>query len=244
MRAENFVNNDSGVIGLSCLVSFDRFDIINSFGLDYMHCVLLGVTRKLFDFYLHPNNHHETFYVKKNKQSELNRLLLSIKPNREVTRRPRSLRQRANYKASEIRSILLFYFPMLLPNILADVYVQHFRLFSSAVYLLSKSRISRIELNVARGKLEQFVRDFQNMFGQKEMVMNVHLLTHIAKCVEVSGPLWAQSAFPFERNNGCLLKFVNGTTDVLDQISSRYVIWKGLQDTNEKKIQILVSREK
>lgn len=35
-----------------------------------------------------------------------------------------------------------------------------------------------------------------------------------------------QSAFPFERTNGCLLKFVNGTQDVLDQITTKYMMWK------------------
>lgn len=51
------------------------------------------------------------------------------------------------------------------------------------------------------------------------MVMNVHLLKHV---------LWCHSAFAFERNNGVLLKKVNGTTDVLLQVASKYSFSKAI----------------
>lgn len=126
MRKKKFDDNDDGVVGLSCLVSMPQFDIINSFGTDYMHCVALGVTRKLFSLFFDSKNHEQSFFINKHRFAKLDKLLLSIKPNREVTRLPRSLYQRANYKASEIRSILLFYFPICLIKILPAKYVSHF----------------------------------------------------------------------------------------------------------------------
>lgn len=39
---------------------------------------------------------------------------------------------------------------------------------------------------------------------------------------------WVHSAFPFERNNGVLLRMVNGTTDVLLQSSSKYSLSKAV----------------
>ena len=48
------------------------------------------------------------------------------------------------------------------------------------------------------------------------------MLRHIALCVKNLGPLWVQSMFIFESKNGELLKMVNGTTDVLQQISTKY----------------------
>lgn len=65
MLKNNFDCNCDGVIGLSCLVSVPHFDIIKSFGIDYMHCILLGVVRKLLDFYLDSKNHKHIFYIKK-----------------------------------------------------------------------------------------------------------------------------------------------------------------------------------
>lgn len=67
------------------------------------------------------------------------------------------------------------------------------------------------------------------------MVMNVHLLKHLPHSVRNSGPLWSQSVFSFEQNNGCLLKFVNGTSDVLRQISSKYVLKKSIEKNTEPK---------
>lgn len=160
-------------------------------------------------------------------------MMLSIKPNREVTRKARSLSQRANYKASELRSILLFYFPVCINKLLPDAYVTHFRRLSSAIYTLLKDKITANELSHAHHNLTMFVNDFQTYFGKKHMVMNIHLLSHIVQCVESLGPLWSQSTFAFERNNECLLKFVNGTTDVLEQISNEYIISKNIQESNE-----------
>lgn len=58
--------------------------------------------------------------------------------------------------------------------------------------------------------------------------MNIHLLKHLVQSVRQLGPLWSHSAFPFERNCGCLLKLVNGTSDVLHQISTKYALTKTL----------------
>lgn len=234
MRKKKFENTDDGVVGLSCLVSMPNFDLINSFGIDYMHCVVIGVTRKICDLYFDSKNKKKTFYINKKKQGILNERLLSIKPNREVMRLPRSLTQLAKFKASETRSILLFYFPICLIKILPAEYVTHFRRLSSAIYKLLKPTISEVELEEVHRNLTSFVTDFQDYFGLKNMVMNVHLLTHIVESVKCLGPLWSHSAFPFERNNGCLLKFVNGTTDVLDQIASKYGIWKNIEVPNKK----------
>lgn len=222
-------SNSDGVIGKSCLVSLPNFNIINGFGIDYMHCVLLGVVRKLLNLFLNSKHHKRCFYLDKKKMAILQRKLLSIKPIREIIRKPRPLKDLSNYKANELRSILLYYFPVCLIGILPPKYVTNFQQLSFAIYILLKSNINCQDLIDAKELLELFVHDFQLLYGKFNMVMNVHLLTHIVESVRFLGPLWAQSAFGFERNNGCLLKFVNGTKDVLDQMSSKYLIKKYLE---------------
>lgn len=223
--------NRDGIMGISCLVSLPKFKIITGFGIDYMHCVDLGVVRKLLNFFVNSKYHKKPFYLNKEKLALLDQKLLSIKPISEISRKPRSIKNRCDYKANEFRSILLYYFPVCLINVLPSEYVEHFQLLSSAIYILSKSSISRDDLFEAEQKLKIFVREYENLYGKIEMVMNVHLLTHIVESVRNLGPLWTQSAFPFERNNGILLKLINGSTDVLDQISSKYLLKKYLQET-------------
>lgn len=77
--------------------------------------------------------------------------------------------------------------------------------------------------------MKDFVHGFEALYGKHEMVMNVHLLTHIVDSVRYLGPLWVTSAFGFERNNGILLKYVSGTVGVIDQISSKYLLKRYLQ---------------
>lgn len=151
---------------------------------------------------------------------------MAIKPNREVNRKPRSLELRSTFKGSEFRSMLLFYLPVCLTGCVSDVYVKHFRLLSAAIYILLKSTITREERDEAEKMLHKFVKQHQELFGVDNMVMNVHLLKHLVEDVRSLGPLWTHSTFPFERNNGVLLKKANGTTDVLQQISSKYCLSK------------------
>lgn len=129
--------------------------------------------------------------------------------------------------------MLLYYLPVCLPGFLPNVYVKHVRLFSAAVYILLQKTISSEEVDRAEQMLQLFVKQHQDLFGKQNMVMVVHLLTHLTESVRRLGPLWCHSAFPFERNNGFLLKLANGTTDVLHQISSKYCLAKSLINKNE-----------
>lgn len=192
-----------------------------------MHCIM-GIMRKLLDFYLASKFRKRAFHINKTKFSLLEKRLLSIKPTREITRTPRSLNQLADYKASELKYILLYYFPICLIGTIPQRYVTHFQLLSSSVYTLLKSKITSRELTETEEKWRGFVDIFQVFFGKTNMVMNIHLLMHLVESVRNLGPLWSHSAFPFEKNNGCLLKLVKGTTDVIHQISNKYIMQKCL----------------
>lgn len=215
---------------MSCLVPLQHFNIIKSFGIDYLHCVLLGVEKRLLNFFCDPMYSESKFYITKKKRELLNKRILALKPNREVNRKPRSLGLRSKFKGSEFRSMLLYYLPVCLPGCMPNVYVQHFRLLSAAIYILLKKTITRKEIDEAENMLHRFVKQHQHLFGADNMVMNVHLLKHLAQSVLSLGSLWGHSTFSFERNNGVLLKKANGTTDVLLQISSKYCLSKSMID--------------
>lgn len=195
---------------------------------DYMHGCLLGVQKRLLNFFFNSRYNGKDFYISPIKRKSLNSKLLAIRPTSCITRKPRSLDQRKNFKASEFRSLLLYYLPVILPGSIPKVYIDHVRQLSAAVYTLLKIKISHTEVDQTETMLHKFVRDHQHLFGKESMVMVVHLLKHLSDTVRNLGPLWCNSTFPFERNNGCLLKLINGTTDVLHQISSKYTLSKSL----------------
>lgn len=120
-----------GVKQISCLVALNDFDLINGFCVDYMYAVLLGNVKKIMNLWIDSGNHNEPFYIK----PVLNTRIQSIKPTREIARKPRSIFERANFKANEYQSLLLFYLPCCLNGVLKKCYVDHFQLLSSAIYV-------------------------------------------------------------------------------------------------------------
>lgn len=57
-----------GVKGVSPMVAFEHFDLSKSFCIDYMHAVLLGVTRKIINFWTLPKFHKQPFYINKTRK--------------------------------------------------------------------------------------------------------------------------------------------------------------------------------
>lgn len=204
--------------------SFQHIDVINGFCLDYMHCVLLGIVKNLIKLWCSSSNFKMNFYLNKNRQTTLNARLLAVKPISEISRKPRALDQLADLKANEFRSLLLFYLPICLEDLLPKKYIDHLRLLSFSIYILLKPKISSNELELCERRISEFVPLYQKYYGKINMTMNIHLLLHMVECVKNCGPLWSQSAFAFESFNGRLLKFVNGHLDVLCQITSKYIL--------------------
>lgn len=225
----------NGVKSISCMIAACDFDLINGFSIDYMHCALLGTMRHLMDLWLNTENHAEAFYISNKRQVVLSNRILSIKPNAEIARKPRSVFERKNFKANEFRTLLLYYLRYSLVDLLPIRYIEHFQLFSSAIYALLKETISTEDIFIAEAKLNQFSDQFEKLYGVEHVRINLHLLRHMGSSVRYLGPLWAQSSFTFEMNNGIIVKANNATKNFLHNLSWKYVLKNSLQNETEKK---------
>lgn len=192
-----------GVKGVSILLLMPMFNIISGFVPDYMHSVLLGVTRQFVSLWLDPQNCMQTWYIGRQIR-QLDSKLLQIKPPHEITRTPRSLASRKYWKASEWRSFLLFYALVILPGILPPLFLDHFVMLVYSLHILLQERISQQEIKSAHISLCTFVQKMDVLYGKENITFNVHQLVHISESVENWGPLWATSSFNFENNNGTL----------------------------------------
>lgn len=211
-----------GVKHLSCVTAAVNVDLVNSFSIDYLHCVLLGVTRKHLDLFLNSNNNKEHFYITTRKQDAMNKRLISIKPPLEIGRKPRSIFDRASYKGNELRSILLYYIRFCLHGLVPMRYVNHIQLLSSAIYLLLQESISKDDLSLAESRIIEYANQFESLYGKSNITMNLHLLRHIPDAVRHLGPLWSQSTFGFEANNGEIVKSTHAKKHFLHQIAWKY----------------------
>ncbi|CAI8020857.1 hypothetical protein GBAR_LOCUS12434 [Geodia barretti] len=224
MEAEATSQVVYGVKGKSILHNLPEFDIINNNPVDYMHCVLLGVVRTLISLWFDSKNHKEPWYIGR-RISEAESRLLGVKPPDVVTRVPKSFRGRG-WKATECRTFLLYYLP-LLHGILPDKYLVHALLLSKAMRLLLADEISQADIEIADNLLGLYWRLTEDYYGLKHCKVNVHLLGHLSHYVKLFGPLWTHSAFAFEDAIGGLVKKSHGTHDIANQIVTSFILqWR------------------
>lgn len=101
MKEANTLNKTVfGVKGISVLISIPKFNL--SFGLpvDIMHGVFLGVAKTMAEMWFDSKNHKKPFYIGK-KIRTIDKLLLDIHPFSEISRYPRHISQRHQWKANE-----------------------------------------------------------------------------------------------------------------------------------------------
>lgn len=181
-----------GIRGISPLASV--FDIVASVPIDYMHCVLEGVTRWLMRAWFDSSFHSSPFYIGRHIL-KIDCELLKQRPPHEFSRPPRSIKKHFKYwKASELRNWLLFYSLPLLLGILPSLYWHHFALLVCAMHMMLGESISASQIHSAEQMLIDFCDLMPELYGMASCTANAHLLSHLAKYVRLWGPLWTHSA--------------------------------------------------
>lgn len=213
----------NGVERMSCFGRLQNFDVIFSFLYDYMHQILLGPVKLLLHAWFDKHNSKEWFYVTPKRQLIINGRLAKIK-SLEYSMNPRPIGELKKFKAKDFRNFLLYYIVPCFQGVLSEKCLNHFKLLSAAIYMLLKKTITAQDVSTAKAKLMDFVKEFEVLYGKHRVTMNIHLITHIPLLIQLSGPLWVQSAFFFESNNGILVKSIKGPTHVLSQITKKYLL--------------------
>lgn len=210
-----------GIKGPSPVLRLTGLDLVWGFPPDYMHCVLEGVTKQLTELWLTFTG--TPFYVGR-LLGEIDNRLSAIRPPISFSRSVRSLRERAFWKATEWRYWLLFYSLPSLHGFLPRIYLHHLSHLSVSVFLLLKEVVTEQDIYEAEKRLEIFVVQMGNLYGDVSATFNVHQLLHLGKSVRMFGPLWATSTFPFENGNGHVLRLVSAAKGVPMQIAERCIM--------------------
>lgn len=192
-----------------------------------MHCALLGIMKKMLNLWLDTANHLQDYYIKKKCQLALSHRLVNIKPVSEILRKSRSIFARSDFKANEYRSLLFYYLRFALVGLIGAKYRKHFEIFSTSIYALSKDKISFRTIEHADTQLNYFA------YGKSNITLNLHLLRHLAMSLKHLGPLWSQSAFAFEANNGVVVKANTSSDKIAHQLVWKYVMKHTIESTDE-----------
>ncbi|XP_032796164.2 uncharacterized protein LOC116932512 [Daphnia magna] len=225
---KNFRNktHDGHHTGTSILEQLD-IDMISVFAIDYIHCVCLGVMRKLLWIWI-----RGPLAIRIGRQnidliSDALMNIVDFIPS-DFSRKPRSLAELARWKATELRQFLLYTGPAVLKNIfkgtkqLEDFY-NHFMLLHTAIKILSSPHLCQeTEYNkYAKDLLILFVEQCKSLYGDSFISYNFHCLIHLADDVIRFGALDRYSSFTFENNMKTVKAMVRKHECVLAQIVRR-----------------------
>lgn len=142
MNAASVKNRLKGFKGLSGLSYFQSFDMTSGTVPDYMHAVLLGVTKTLMNKWFSATESGKHYFICK-LLPQLSNRLLNIKPPYHIESLPRDLEKHyANFKTTEVQAFLLYYSLPCLHGILSDKYIQYIAHLSEAVYILLGDEIT------------------------------------------------------------------------------------------------------
>jgi hypothetical protein len=217
-KATTTKTNTHGIKGPSFLMMTESFDYVRSTAVDYMHCALLGIERLLTNLWFLPKHAKELFSLYSYLDLVDSRLS-QIKPPGTISRLPRSISEHFKFwKASELRSWMLYYSLPVLHDIMHYDYFYHYAAFVCAIHTLCQDSISENEIILSEKLLNYFVLMTGSLYGDRYLTLNIHSLLHLPQCVRELGPLWGHSCFPFENANGDLQKFFHGTQFIDMQI--------------------------
>lgn len=180
-----------GVKGPSWLSTVPNFDLVQGVAVDYMHCVLLGVTRLLLRLWFTSSHHKEPWYIGRHVV-EVDKRLCAIRPPDEILRTPRSVEKTVKYwkgqcvcmymyvllmalfvtflAAHELQAWLLHYSPAVLHHILPEEYYQHYLLLVEGVYLLLKDTVKEGDIKQSSRLLKHYCILFPSYYGTTSSV--------------------------------------------------------------------------
>lgn len=195
--------------------------MVSTFPIDYMHCICIGVTKKLLLTWI-----SGSLSVRLHNRliTQISEKLLSIRCciPLEFNRKPRSLSDLSYWKATELRTFLVYAGPVVLESYLDISVYENFLLLHCAVtILLSATHISTFGADFAGSLLDIFVNHSKKIYGKEFIIYNVHMLCHLHEDVKIFGPLDQFSCFPFENFLGQLKGLVRSPVNPLAQVYRR-----------------------
>ena len=222
-----------GVKGFSPLLKFQDFDIVRGCPPDVMHCVYHGTVRRTVLLWFDSSNHH----LQTCKADDFDKELLVLKPPSSITRRPRSLNERLDWKASEWKNFLLYYSVFVLPATMPRNYRKHFFLLSFSLHILNTENVSTARLQLAQRAFLKFLQGIDELYGSTNYTYNNHLLLHLCKFYQWWGPVWGYNAFKYEDGIRKLNFYHHGSNSVNIQSMKHYLLHHNVQQLCETAFQ-------
>lgn len=200
-------------------------DMIKSFPTsDPLHLLEEGVMKKLLFIWRKGTS---IFKKKWSNQIQLYVSTLISFLNKElpskINRKVRALQFINYWKATEFRTMLLYYGIVIFKDVLdGQTYIHFLQLCLATRICSSKTYLKNINFkNVARKLFEAFCNNFVKIDGRDSVVSNVHNIAHIFDDVDNFGSLTEISTYPFENHLRDIKLRIQPSKTPLNQVTHR-----------------------
>ena len=141
---------------------------------------------------------------------------------KEFPRKTRSFFFLDRYKATEFRLFLLYVGAVTIIDIVPEKYYKNFLILQCGMIILLSPSLFKNNLLLASNFLNAFVDHYTSLYGNNNVVHNVHSLRHLSYDSKRFGCLDSISAFVFENYLKSLRQMVRKSTQVLQQVINRW----------------------
>lgn len=154
----------------------------------------------MLSLWLSSEYQHEPWSIYKDI-NELAHLFKNLRLPSTTTRLPRALTEYTNFKANELRVVLLFGHTIFAKK-LQKKYYNHLLQLVCLLHLAENRQILNTDLETMQKLGESFVVAFPKLYTNRHCVQVVHSIFHIAATVHDFGPMTNYTTFNFENNLG------------------------------------------
>ena len=195
-------------------------DLINDFPTDYMHSVCLGVVRKMLFLW---RDQGRGFGIRNQNISTININIQNLSKFWPVdfNRKPQSLQNLENWKATEFRHFLLYVGPVVLKREIPDYMFGNFMILSFAMNMILNKELNAVYNEYADYLLKLFVKHSIRIYGKTFCIYNVHSLIHLAPIAKKFDSLDLVNCFAFENFLGILKRMLRKPNLPLEQVVRR-----------------------
>nr|XP_018910936.1 PREDICTED: uncharacterized protein LOC109039754 isoform X1 [Bemisia tabaci] len=221
---EEFVKMDDEdyQLGETPLMELPDIDFINSFPLDVMHIVFLGIVRSLTYIWIFAKQPKKLPFRIIDGISK-NLVFLSSYMPCEFNRKGRSMNEIRRWKATEFRTLLLYTGIIALKELEND-YPQiyfNFLMLHVIMRILLSPEYARRYSKYAESLIEEFSKDSERLYGLEFLTSNMHNLRHLPLNLNRFTTMDECSAFKIENALYSLKKLTRKPAKPLHQTCSR-----------------------
>ncbi|KAE8736698.1 hypothetical protein FOCC_FOCC017847, partial [Frankliniella occidentalis] len=192
--------------------------MVQGLDLDLFHA-LVNAAKRFTMLWLHEKFSKKRFSISK-CIVDVNLRLKCITPTGEVSRTPRPLEERSDWRGHEWYFWVIVYSVPCLKGILPAQYLNHWALLVSALAILMQNSVAKSDVAYAHRYLHQFVVDIDHLYSKSNVTFSIHLLTHLKQSVENFAQPFTHSPFIFESFNSEIKNSVKSSNGAAIQIST------------------------